>query len=146
MDAGALRWFNGSRRSHNVLLFRASEGGDTRAANFCRDGANSSEVTVGGDGKARLQNVHAEFGELVGELELFPHMHAAAGRLLAVAEGGVEEVNLIVLAHVLGFHWVQPTIVPRVWRPCLRLVARLGAHIPQFRFRPPRERRPGAAG
>ena len=59
------------------------------------DGADGFEVAVGGDGEAGLEDVDAEGGELVGHAELFVVVHGAAGGLLAVAEGGVEEDDLV---------------------------------------------------
>src|SRR3546814_3204902 len=39
----------------------------------------------GRHGKSRLDNVHAQVFELVGDLQLFFQVHGTAGRLLAVA-------------------------------------------------------------
>ena len=73
----------------------AGEGGDARgvggAADFGGDGVDAGEVAVGGDGEAGFDDVYAEGSELVGHAELFVVVHGAAGGLLAVAEGGVEE-------------------------------------------------------
>ncbi len=55
------------------------------------DGADGFEIAVRGDGEAGLEDVDAEAGELVRHAELFAGVHGAAGALLAVAEGGVEE-------------------------------------------------------
>ena len=57
------------------------------------------EVALGGDGEAGFEDVDAEGGELVGHAQLFVVVHGAAGRLLAVAEGGVEEDDLIGECH-----------------------------------------------
>ena len=59
------------------------------------DGADGVEVAVGGDGEAGFEDVDAERGELVGHAELFGVVHGAAGGLLAVAECGVEEDDLV---------------------------------------------------
>ena len=53
----------------------------------------ASKSPVRGDGEPRLQDVHAQLGELVRHAHLLGHGHAAAGRLLAVAQGGVEDVD-----------------------------------------------------
>ena len=52
------------------------------------------EITLRGDGKAGLDDVHAEALKLVGHSQLFVGVHAAAGRLFAVAQGGVEDQDL----------------------------------------------------
>ena len=51
--------------------------------------------------KPGLQNVDAEGGDLVGHAQLFAAMHGAPGRLLAVAQGGVEEED----AGSMGIVW-----------------------------------------
>ena len=43
-------------------------------------------------GKPGLDHVHLQAGELVGYLDLLLHGEGDAGRLLAVAEGGVEDL------------------------------------------------------
>ena len=53
-----------------------------------RDGL---EVAVGGDRKARLDDVDAHLVEELGDLDLLVERHRGAGRLLAVAQGGVED-------------------------------------------------------
>ena len=64
-------------------------------AHLAGDGADGVGVAVGGDGEAGFEDVDAEGGELVGHAELFVVVHGAAGGLLAVAEGGVEEDDLV---------------------------------------------------
>ena len=62
-----------------------------RSADFAGDEADGFGVALGGDGEAGLEDVDAEGGDLVGEAQFFAAVHGAAGRLLAVAQGGVEE-------------------------------------------------------
>ena len=62
---------------------------------FAGDGADGFGVAFGGDGEAGFEDVDAEGGDLVGHAELFVVVHGAAGGLLAVAQGGVEEDNLV---------------------------------------------------
>ena len=59
------------------------------------DRAHRLEVALGGDREAGLDDVHAEFRELPGHPELLADGHAAAGRLLAVAQGGVEDQHAL---------------------------------------------------
>ena len=42
-------------------------------------------------GKAGFDDVDAQIDQRLGDLQLFVEVHAAAGRLLAVAERGVED-------------------------------------------------------
>ena len=58
-------------------------------------------VALRGDGEAGFEDVHAEGGELVGHAQLFVVVHGAAGGLLAVAQGGVEEDDAVVDAGLL---------------------------------------------
>jgi hypothetical protein len=48
------------------------------------------EVPYGGDGKPGLDHIHVELLQLPGDPHLFFHVHAGAGRLLAVPQGSVE--------------------------------------------------------
>ena len=66
---------------------------------FAGDGADGVEVALGGDGEAGLEDVDAEVRKLVGHAKLFVVVHGAAGGLFAVAEGGVEEDDLIRRGH-----------------------------------------------
>jgi len=59
------------------------------------DGGDGGEVAFGGHSKACFENVDAQVFEGVGHGELFLGGHAAAGGLLAVAEGGVEDLNFV---------------------------------------------------
>ena len=52
-------------------------------------------VGFGGDRKARFDDVHAERVELPRQLELLGHAQREARRLLAVAQGGVEDDDTV---------------------------------------------------
>ena len=54
---------------------------------ICADGL---EVAGRGDGEAGLDDVDAQVDQRLGDLHLLGQVHARAGRLLAVAERGVE--------------------------------------------------------
>ena len=63
------------------------------------------EVAVGRDREAGLDDVDPEAGELLGDLELLGDVERDAGRLLAVSQGRVEDldrVHLVRLGVVLG--------------------------------------------
>ncbi len=91
VDAGAGGGLDGAGGGFDVLALAAGEGGDDGAADFAGDGADGFGVAVGGDGEAGFEDVDAEGGDLVGHAQLFVVVHGAAGGLLAVAQGGVEE-------------------------------------------------------
>ena len=76
-------------------------------ANFAGDGADGLGVAVGGDGEAGFEDVDAEGRELMGHAQLFGVVHGAAGGLLAVAEGGVEEVDAVGLGYDCGLFRVH---------------------------------------
>ena len=57
------------------------------------DALDGVEVTAAGKGEAGLNDVDPEAGELLGDGELLLQIQAGAGRLLAIAEGGVEDQN-----------------------------------------------------
>src|SRR3546814_13254739 len=62
----------------------------------------------GRHGKSRLDNVHAQVFELVGDLQLFFQVHGTAGRLLAVAQRGVKDQYCIGhLAHSVARYRVR---------------------------------------
>ena len=69
----------------------ARECGDHRAADVRGDHADGFGVRLGRDRETGLDDVHAERRELVRQLELLVDPHRKSGRLLAVAQGGVED-------------------------------------------------------
>ena len=103
MDARAESGLGGLGRGLNVLALGAGQRRDARrallAADLGGDGAHALKVAVAGDGEPRLQDVHAEHGELLGHTPLLFVVHGAARRLLAVAQSGVEEDDLVVRSH-----------------------------------------------
>ena len=75
----------------DVLVVAAGQAADRGAADGFGDPAHRFEVAGRGDGKAGFDDVDAQIDQRLGDLELFVEVHAAAGRLLAVAERGVED-------------------------------------------------------
>src|SRR5439155_14316281 len=61
-----------------------------RPFDFAGDGLDRLEIPRRGDGEAGLDHVHAEVLERMRNLQLLGQVHTGAGRLLAVAERGVE--------------------------------------------------------
>ena len=62
-------------------------------------GLDRLEVVRRGDGEAGLDDVDAQLGELAGDLELLGAVQGGARRLFAVAQRGVEDVDVAVLGH-----------------------------------------------
>jgi len=78
----------------HVLLDGAGQSGDTRAPDLAGDQGHRLEVALRGDRKAGLDDVDAHALELAGDLELLGLVHRRAGRLLAVAQRGVEDLDV----------------------------------------------------
>ena len=75
----------------DVLVIGAGEAADRGVLRTAADVADSREIPLAGDGKARLDDIDAHFIQKAGNLQLFVMGHGRAGRLLAIAQGGVED-------------------------------------------------------
>ena len=124
MNAAALGRTDRLGAAVDVLEGGAREATDHRVLGAPGDLLHRGEVTVGGDGKAGLDNVDAHLIEQFGDLELLLMGHGRAGALLAVAQGGVEDVDAVLFGlrwHAHGFGSFSPA--PVSWRsrvPSLR--------------------------
>ena len=98
VDAGALRRAERLAGPLDVGGVAAREGGDHRAPDLPRDQLHRVRVVVGRDREARLDDVGAQRLDLAREPDLLVRVHGEAGRLLAVAQGGVED-DQSVLGH-----------------------------------------------
>jgi hypothetical protein len=81
---------------------RAGEAADHRALGEPGDLADGLEVAFRGNGKARLDDVDAHLVEEGGDLELFLQGHGGAGRLFAVAQGGIEDQDAVLSGSCIG--------------------------------------------
>src|SRR5215471_798037 len=81
----------------------AREAADGALGDDLGDLAHRLEVAVGGDREASLDHVDAHFLEDLGEFELLVERHRSAGRLLAVAHGGVEDNDAVLV--VVGYRF-----------------------------------------
>ena len=70
---------------------QAADGGALRRAHALGDALHGSEVARAGKGEAGLDDVHPQAGQLLGDRLLLLQVEAGTGRLLAVAQGGVED-------------------------------------------------------
>ena len=77
-------------RAVDVFVVAAGQAADRRAADRAGDLADRLEIAGRSDREAGLDHVDAQVDQRLGDLELLLEIHAAAGRLLAVAERGVE--------------------------------------------------------
>ena len=73
---------------------RASPQIDGVFHHFC-DFLHGLKIAVGGGRETGFDDVDAHFVQQFGDLELFFQGHRGAGRLLAVAQGGVENDNAV---------------------------------------------------
>ena len=94
MDARALGGLE--RLGCNLDVFVDGTREAAYGALVARDTANlgdTLEVAGAGDGEARLDNIDVHADELPRDDELFLGVHAGAGRLLAIAQGRIEDVD-----------------------------------------------------
>src|SRR5665647_2596533 len=70
-----------------------------RALDLAGDGLDGLEIVRRSDGEAGLDDVDPQLGELAGDLELLGAVQRCARRLFAVAQRGVEDVDVAVLGH-----------------------------------------------
>src|SRR5205085_17642 len=82
-------------RRRDVHTCGAGERADGRSLELARDGLDRPGITKGGGGETCLDHVDSERGQRSGEAQLFVLVHREAGRLLAVAQGRVENPYLL---------------------------------------------------
>ena len=104
MDARASRGLQCLMGNVDILAHAAAKAGDAGAANLAGDALHGFEITLRGDGKTGLDNVHAEALQLAGQHQLLLGVHAAAGRLFTVAQGRVENQNLFGWGSYVDIH------------------------------------------
>ena len=95
MDARPGRALQRPTRRVDVSGRASREGGDDRALESPGNPLHRRQLIRRADGKARLDNVHAELVQLAGHLELLRRRHGGARRLLAIPQRGVENENPI---------------------------------------------------
>src|SRR5205807_2968459 len=76
-----------------VLATTTRQGGDCRSANLACYRLHGQKVAFRGDGKARLDHVHAQLIELARHAQLLVLIHAVTGGLFPVAQRGVEYLD-----------------------------------------------------
>jgi hypothetical protein len=101
VDAPALGRLDCFAGAIDVLLAGAREAAHHRVLGALGDLLDGGEVALRGDREAGLDDVDPHGIEQLGDLELLFMRHGGAGRLLAVAQGGVENDDAI----LLGWCW-----------------------------------------
>ena len=89
-----------AQRSMSLKAAR-DEPADHRVLGARRDLVDGGEIALRGDREAGLDDVDAHVVEQLGDLELLVVGHGGAGALLAVAQGGVEDDDAV----LLGLRW-----------------------------------------
>ena len=79
----------------DVGLVGAGQAADHRALDLAGDRLDRLEVAGRGDREAGLDHVDAQPRELLGDLDLLGGVQRDAGRLLAVPQRGVEDVDAV---------------------------------------------------
>ena len=119
MDPGPLGVFHGIPRRPNIVLIAPGEAADDGnvpvlidgVTDFLGDGSDGLEVVLGGGGEASFDNVDAELGELPGNVDLLLGRQGGARGLLAVAESGVEDANVVgVRDAIWDVIWAVPSL------------------------------------
>ncbi len=111
MDAAALGVLDGLAAAIDVLQRGARQAADHGVLGALGDLAHGLEIAVGGEGVAGLDDVDAHVVEQFGDLELFLEGHGGAGALLAVAQGGVKNVDAVLVGLGGGGHEVLWSVV-----------------------------------
>jgi hypothetical protein len=105
----------------DILERRAREAADDRVLGALGDFAHRLEVAVGGERIAGLDDIDAHGVERLGDCQLFLEAHGRARALLAVAQGGVENKDAVLVGRGRGSHG-SPLVI---WRRQSR-----GARVP----------------
>ena len=85
----------------DVLVARRATGRRPRRSWCAWRSRDGLEIAVGGDREAGLDDVDAHVVEQLGDFELLLVGHGGAGRLLAVAQGGVENDDAVLVGLVV---------------------------------------------
>ena len=86
-------------RGLDVFSSAARETRDDRALDFARHQVHRLPIAARGDRETGFDDVDPEFRERLGNSQLFRLRHAAAGRLLAVAQRGIEDEDAVGVGH-----------------------------------------------
>ena len=86
-------------RGVDVVSSAARETGDDRAVDFASHEIHRLPIAARGDRETGFDDVDPELRERLRDPQLFWLRHAAAGRLLAVAQRGIEDEDPVGVGH-----------------------------------------------
>jgi len=95
VDAPGVRTFQGLCGTGDVAVVGTGQRADDGVLDGVGDALDGFEITIGRCGKTGFDHVHLEALELARDAQLFLAGHGSAGRLLAIAQGGVENDELV---------------------------------------------------
>ena len=104
MDAATTTKLHRFSAAIDIFGVRARQAGDHRILGAPGDLADRLKIAFGSDGKASLDDIHAHVVEHFGNFELLLEAHGGAGALFAVAQGGVENNDAVLVGLVHGSH------------------------------------------
>src|SRR5581483_8088783 len=91
MDPGTRSMLQSLPCTLDVLTTRTGQASNDRPADRRGDRSHGFKIAVRSDGKSGFNDIHAEAIQLPRKAQLFFHIHAAAGGLLAVSQGGIKD-------------------------------------------------------
>ena len=103
MDAAALGVAHGFGAAADVFFIGARQASDGGAFTNAGDGFDGFEIANRGGGEARFDDVDADLVQEAAQLDFIVQGHGCAGRLFAVAHGGVENENAAVAVGDLAY-------------------------------------------
>ena len=95
MEAPAAIVAERAMRGHDIALGRARERAEDRAFHLAGDDAHGLFVARRGGGETSFDDIDAHLVQQLGDAQFFFMRHRGAGRLLAVAQSGVENLDLL---------------------------------------------------
>ena len=106
MDAPPFRRLDGFGGAFDIHGAGAGEAADNRSLDHLGDLVDRLEIALGGDRETGFDDIDAHRFEQLGNTQLLIQVHGRAGRLLAVAQRGVEDGN----TRLIHFHthWTRP--------------------------------------
>ena len=102
VNAAALGRLDRGAAAVDIGEARARQAADHRIVRAPRDLGHGFEIAVGCGRKARLDDVDAHLVEQFGDFQLLVEGHGRAGALLAVAQGGVEDDDAVLVGAGFG--------------------------------------------
>ena len=108
MDAPALRRPDRLAGAVDVLHAGAGQAGDDGVLRALGDLLHGLEVALRGDRESGLDDVDPHGVEELGDFELLLMRHGGAGALLAVAQGGVEYDDAVLVGLRVCGHGLDP--------------------------------------